>query len=58
MNDDVYLVLAQYALDHRLIADVATHERHPVIEACPNETRCRHPVADQADEFGSCFVQP
>ncbi len=47
----VDLVLAEYALDQRLVADVATHSGDSAEEPAAHELTLRHPVTQETDDL-------
>ena len=50
----VDLVLAERALEQRLIADVAADDLDALEQAAAHELGLRHPVAHEADDVGAC----
>src|SRR5215213_1328117 len=53
MEHGVHLVLAQHALQKRLIANVAADRPHPSERAAPHELTLRYPVAHQTHDVGA-----
>ena len=53
MEHGTDLVLAEHALEQRLVAHVAAHHADPLQQACADQLALRHPVAEQADHVGA-----